>query len=406
MGGICGKPHAIDDDGGRGSWRVSRSKRLESFRVKNRGEVRSGSTDKRLNSSRRVRDDQYEKERAVSQVFIAANIPKALEGQQVVAGWPSWLAAVAGEAVNGWLPRRADSFQKLDKIGQGTYSSVCKARDLTNDKVVALKRVRFDNMDPESVKFMAREILILRRLDHQNIIKLEGLVTSRTSCTLYLVFEYMEHDLKGIASLPGVKFTEPQVEQLHKIFKLCRSPSEDYWRKSNLRHLTLFKPTQPYRRRIEETFKDVPSVAISLMESLLAIDPSQRGTASSALKSEFFTTKPHACDPSSVPKYPPSKEIDAKLREEEARRLSELGSSTRKSEDGDDKYMNSSQSGYDSSKYLSTIEAFNVSSKYDSSQDRAGGKGQKIDNESRGSREHRAVPALEANAELVALMQL
>lgn len=35
---------------------------------------------------------------------------------------------------------------------------------------------------------------------------------------------------------------------------------------------------------------------------------------------QFFTTKPFACDPSSLPKYPPSKEIDAKLREEEARR--------------------------------------------------------------------------------------
>lgn len=35
---------------------------------------------------------------------------------------------------------------------------------------------------------------------------------------------------------------------------------------------------------------------------------------------QFFTTNPLACDPSSLPKYPPSKEIDAKFREEEARR--------------------------------------------------------------------------------------
>lgn len=97
------------------------------------------------------------------------------------------------------------------QIGQGTYSSVYKARDLMHNKIVALKRVRFDNMDSESVKFMAREILILRRLDHPNIIKLEGLVTSKASSSIYLVFEYMEHDLTGLGSLPGVKFTEPQV---------------------------------------------------------------------------------------------------------------------------------------------------------------------------------------------------
>lgn len=35
---------------------------------------------------------------------------------------------------------------------------------------------------------------------------------------------------------------------------------------------------------------------------------------------QFFTTKPLPCDPSCLPKYPPSKEFDAKLRDEEARR--------------------------------------------------------------------------------------
>ncbi|GJY50721.1 probable serine/threonine-protein kinase [Tanacetum coccineum] len=75
----------------------------------------------------------------------------------------------------------------LSRVGRSrTYSSVYKARDLTNNKIVALKRMRFDNMDYESVKFMAREILILRKLDHPNIIKLEGLITSRHSCSLYL----------------------------------------------------------------------------------------------------------------------------------------------------------------------------------------------------------------------------
>ncbi|XP_022852436.1 probable serine/threonine-protein kinase At1g54610 [Olea europaea var. sylvestris] len=34
---------------------------------------------------------------------------------------------------------------------------------------------------------------------------------------------------------------------------------------------------------------------------------------------------PYSCDPSSLPKYPPSKEIDAKRRDEEARRLRVAG---------------------------------------------------------------------------------
>ena len=102
-------------------------------------------------------------------------------------------------------------FVGIFQIGQGTYSNVYKARDLISGKIVALKKVRFDNLEPESVKFMAREILVLRKLDHPNVVKLEGLVTSRMSCSLYLVFEYMEHDLAGLVACQGVKFTEPQV---------------------------------------------------------------------------------------------------------------------------------------------------------------------------------------------------
>ncbi|XP_064995654.1 probable serine/threonine-protein kinase At1g54610 isoform X1 [Musa acuminata AAA Group] len=357
--------------------------------------------------------------------------PGHVHGEQVAAGWPSWLSNVAGEAINGWTPRRADTFEKIDKIGQGTYSNVYKARDMLTGKIVALKKVRFDNMEPESVKFMAREILILRRLDHPNVVKLEGLVTSRMSCSLYLVFEYMEHDLAGLAASPTIKFTEPQVkcymrqlllglehchnngvlhrdikgsnllidnegllkiadfglattfdpdhkqpmtsrvvtlwyrapelllgatdygvgidlwsagcilaellarkpimpgrtevEQLHKIFKLCGSPSEDYWKKSKLPHATIFKPQQPYKCCIKDTFKDFPPSSMPLVETLLAIDSAERLTATDALISEFFNTPPYACEPSSLPKYPPSKEMDAKLRDEETRRLKNGG---------------------------------------------------------------------------------
>ncbi|KAF2283442.1 hypothetical protein GH714_006382 [Hevea brasiliensis] len=335
-------------------------------------------------------------------------VPKSLEGEQVAAGWPSWLASAAGEAIKGWVPRRANTFEKLERIGQGTYSNVYKARDITHDKIVAIKKVRFDNSDPESVKFMAREIRILRRLDHPNIIKLEGLITSKTSSSLYLVFEYMEHDLTGLASIPSIKFTEPQIKCymqqllsgldhchshgiLHRdikgsnlliddngILKIAdfglatffdpkssaqltsrvvtlwyRAPelllgasrygvAIDLWStgcilgelytgkpilpaRTELPHSSAIKPQRPYRRCVAETFKDIPAPAVGLMESLLSMDPANRGTAAFALRDKFFRSKPLACDPSSLPKYPPSKEIDAKMRHEESRRLGVLG---------------------------------------------------------------------------------
>ncbi|XP_047317159.1 probable serine/threonine-protein kinase At1g54610 [Impatiens glandulifera] len=456
MGSICCKPSAIEDiresprerlsSKASSEYRTSRvpiSRREDDYnRVKDRvnnsggggGDGRSYLIDRQGTDLARLQGEYSGRKKEKTTVeYIpqhhhpgTGNIHGSIEGEQVAAGWPPWLAAVAGEAIRGWIPRRADSFEKLDKIGQGTYSNVYRARDLERGKIVALKKVRFDNLEPESVRFMAREIHILRRLDHPNIVKLEGLVTSRMSCSLYLVFEYMEHDLAGLASHPALKFTEAQVkcymqqllrgldhchshgvlhrdikgsnllidnngilkiadfglasfydpqhslpltsrvvtlwyrppelllgaayygpavdlwstgcilaelyagkpimpgrtevEQLHKIFKLCGSPSEEYWRKAKLPHATIFKPQQPYRRVVGDTYRDFPAPALDLMETLLSIDPADRGSAAYALQSDFFVTKPLPCDPSILPKYPPSKELDAKVRDEEARR--------------------------------------------------------------------------------------
>ena len=77
---------------------------------------------------------------------------------------------------------------------------------------------------------------------------------------------------------------------MHKIFKLCGSPSEEYWRKSKLPHATIFKPKQPYKRCLAETFKDFPPSSLALLETLLAIEPTDRSTASTALDSEVRST--------------------------------------------------------------------------------------------------------------------
>jgi len=107
------------------------------------------------------------------------------------------------------------------QIGSGTYSNVYKAIDVDSGRVVALKKVRVDGVgEAESARFMAREIALLRRLgDHPHIVRLHGLVTSRlnTAPSLYLVFEYMEHDLTGLttcATASGRRLSLPQVRSL------------------------------------------------------------------------------------------------------------------------------------------------------------------------------------------------
>ncbi|KAH9691861.1 protein kinase domain-containing protein [Citrus sinensis] len=303
---------------------------------------------------------------------------------KLVNGWPKWLTDnIPREVLAGLVPKSAESYDKIDKVGQGTYSNVYKALDRDTGKIVALKKVKFDTSEPHSVKFMAREIMILQKLDHPNIVKLEGLATSRMQYSLYLVFEFMQTDLARIISNPEGKLTEPQllsglqhchdrgilhrdvkgsnllidkngvlkiadfglanyfspnkkrpltsrvvtlwyrapelllgatdygvgidlwsagcllaemflgrpimpgrteVEQLHRIFKLCGSPSEDYWKK--LRLSTTFRPPQSYKPRLFEAFSEFPESSLGLLSTLLALDPAYRGSAASALKNE------------------------------------------------------------------------------------------------------------------------
>lgn len=44
------------------------------------------------------------------------SMPNGAKGEQIVAGWPSWLSSVAGEAIQGWVPLRPESYEKLDKV--------------------------------------------------------------------------------------------------------------------------------------------------------------------------------------------------------------------------------------------------------------------------------------------------
>lgn len=142
MGCSCGKPYTLDDNKDSpeerlsskapSDLRVSRSvssRREESYSVKDRldnggNEERVTLIDKQINGSTRLQGESFERKREKAEYTSGGTqnhprsglIPRAAEGEQVAAGWPPWLAAVAGEAIKGWIPRRADSFEKLDKV--------------------------------------------------------------------------------------------------------------------------------------------------------------------------------------------------------------------------------------------------------------------------------------------------
>lgn len=57
---------------------------------------------------------------------------------------------------------------------------------------------------------------------------------------------------------------------------------------------------QPYKSSISEAFKDFPSSSLGLLTMLLALDPSYRGSAASALQNEVSS---HCSQGLSVPLF-------------------------------------------------------------------------------------------------------
>ena len=65
----------------------------------------------------------------------------------------------------------ASDFIKLEKLGEGTFGVVHKARHVETGEIVALKKMRLEDEEDGVPATALREVSILRELKHPNIIE-------------------------------------------------------------------------------------------------------------------------------------------------------------------------------------------------------------------------------------------
>lgn len=118
-------------------------------------------------------------------------------------------------------------YEKLTKVGQGTFGEVFKARNRRTQQIVALKKILMEN-EKEGFPITAlREIKILKLLQHENIVNLIEICRTKASCynrqrpSIYLVFEFCEHDLAGLLCNQSIQFTMAETKKIMQM--LCNA---------------------------------------------------------------------------------------------------------------------------------------------------------------------------------------
>eukprot|EP00879_Flechtneria_rotunda_P025340 GHRR01026919.1.p1 GENE.GHRR01026919.1~~GHRR01026919.1.p1 ORF type:complete len:237 (+),score=52.84 GHRR01026919.1:889-1599(+) len=105
-----------------------------------------------------------------------------------------------------------EKYEKIERVGEGTYGVVYKARDTRTNMIVALKKIRLEQEEEGVPSTAIREIALLKELNHPNVVRLYDVI--HADRRLYLVFEYLDLDLKKLMdALPGFS-------QDHRLIKL------------------------------------------------------------------------------------------------------------------------------------------------------------------------------------------
>ncbi|XP_075745538.1 cyclin dependent kinase 11B pitslre isoform X8 [Rhipicephalus microplus] len=120
---------------------------------------------------------------------------------------PPYLPAIQG-------CRSVEEFHCLNRIEEGTYGVVYRARDKKTDEIVALKRLKMEKEKEGFPITSLREINTLLKAQHPNIVTVREIVVGSNMDKIYIVMDYVEHDLKSLMEVMKQPFLVGEVKTL------------------------------------------------------------------------------------------------------------------------------------------------------------------------------------------------
>ncbi|KAE8158362.1 kinase-like domain-containing protein [Aspergillus tamarii] len=114
-----------------------------------------------------------------------------------------------------WGPsRHVDNFERLNHIEEGSYGWVSRAKDITTGEIVALKKLKMDNSPDGFPVTGLREIQTLLEARHPNIVFLREIVIGTKMDDVFLVMDFLEHDLKTLLDDMREPFLPSEIKTL------------------------------------------------------------------------------------------------------------------------------------------------------------------------------------------------
>ncbi|CAF0867455.1 unnamed protein product [Adineta ricciae] len=104
---------------------------------------------------------------------------------------PSYYPAIQG-------CRRVDEYLCMNRIEEGTYGVVFRAQDRKTGEVVALKRLKMEKEKEGFPITSLREICCILKSQHENVCTVREIVVGDDINRIYIVMDYVEHDLKSL----------------------------------------------------------------------------------------------------------------------------------------------------------------------------------------------------------------
>lgn len=94
--------------------------------------------------------------------------------------------------------RSVENYEKLNRISEGSYGVVYRARDKETGEICALKKVKLEKERDGFPLTSVREINVLLSLSHPSIVNVSEVVVGSTLDAVFMVMEYADHDLKSV----------------------------------------------------------------------------------------------------------------------------------------------------------------------------------------------------------------